>query len=286
MNRQRGTLNVILHGTFAFDVDEEGRISALIPHVPGHATRAGQWLAETDLAPGEYSLEGVNEGEPGQGKPPRNRNLILNTRARVISPSHEGPLFAVLKLKRPKRVTSPRFAELAAEKFNHPDVVRENNYEGKIATLQIFTYEFDDDALVRLDNHPWEPAFAGTSEDMTMNLHVFSAVESLAPNGHGAGHGLSPGDHPKQAFASCVRLFQNFNDLELRETAPANNLDAMPRGVSREEAEDLRPRLQRLAQLGRMKKAENRDLNQLWFNNEALDGDPDTCGDAWGCRNC
>ena len=53
--------------------------------------------------------------------------------------------------------------------------------------------------------------------------------------------------------------------------------------VAAEETEDLAPRARRLSLLGRMRK-ENRDLDLLWFENEALDGDPSSCGKCWYCN--
>jgi hypothetical protein len=62
------TLNVILRGTFAY-IDKKGVafIDALIP-VPkpddgvDHVFRAGNWLGETELRPGTYTLRGVKTG--------------------------------------------------------------------------------------------------------------------------------------------------------------------------------------------------------------------------------
>src|SRR5215469_3170203 len=47
---QKGTLNAILHGAFAFVRDDErNQLRALIPVMDEHVYRAGSWLAETEL---------------------------------------------------------------------------------------------------------------------------------------------------------------------------------------------------------------------------------------------
>jgi hypothetical protein len=52
--------------------------------------------------------------------------------------------------------------------------------------------------------------------------------------------------------------------------------DELPPGVIAEETEDLAARTLRIARLGRLRR-QNADLNQAWYGNEALDGDPDAC---------
>jgi len=47
---QKGTLNAILHGAFAFVRDDErNQLRALIPAIDYHVYLAGSWLAETEL---------------------------------------------------------------------------------------------------------------------------------------------------------------------------------------------------------------------------------------------
>src|SRR5262245_7931039 len=69
-----GTLNVILHGIFAFDQEDE-----IIAHIPNMGTKhqymAGTWLAETTLAEhAELKLEGVI---PGTHRFNTDQNIIV-----------------------------------------------------------------------------------------------------------------------------------------------------------------------------------------------------------------
>jgi hypothetical protein len=284
MNDRSGTLNVILHGTFAYYIHEgeNKRIDALIPHVPEHVVRAGNWLGETTLAPGRtYSLEGV---EPPDN--PRDmdvgHNLVLNNvQPATDTPSPDpngGPLYAILDLKRPHGIFSMRRAKLPPKDFGKTECNLPQNWAGEICTMQVFSYRFKDDAKLLLKNHPWEPAFAGVRDgqgkrhDVTINLHIFSSTEQDHPH-----------THVSQAFNKCIKLFRGVNlTLNLTRAAPANDVGVLPPGVLNEETEDLTHRMRRLAQLGRMKK-DDRDLNQLWFKSDDLsESDPATCGSPAG----
>lgn len=295
---ESGTLNVIFHGTFLFflnkktqfwnKVDEpffkEG-IQVLIPEVPGHVYRAGNWLGEMELASGRnsgpepplFTMEGVASGakflDPTQ-------NLVFDGKA--LAKKLNTKLRAALHVPKPQKVTSLCRLPMPAEDVMAADPNNElpKQYGGQIATLQIFTYRIEDDADLRLvqrvSGHPpfvWEPAFAGRGENRTVNLHIFAAHEGPAGSAH-----------VPDAFASFVNLFA---DVRLKLPRPRQGFNfkvsELPRGVDPEETEDLAPRTQRLAQLGRMK-LEERDLNLAWFDTEGFGtGDPpDACLNGGG----
>ncbi len=261
-----GTLNVLLHGTFAF-IQDEKQIQAHIPQLDHHVARAGNWLAETELRPGRYELKGTDER--GRAKLDPEKNLIVTSEfIPVTKERRKEILYATLTLPRPQTITSLRVAGLPKGSLKPGNEKPEH-----VATLQIFTYKFENDAELRLSladevgqnllAHYWEPVF--TTGDY-INLHVFSAEN----------HPHDP-DHAKQAFAVIMELLGS--DLKLERPHPAGGATEtdLPLGVIPEETEDLMPRTLRMARLGRLFK-QNGDLNLAWFGNEALDSDPNACG--------
>src|SRR6266566_929296 len=72
-----GKLNVIFHGLFSFDQEEE--IIAYIPDMGSeHQYKAGKWLEETNLEEhADFTLEGVVKGPPRENKLLRDHNIIL-----------------------------------------------------------------------------------------------------------------------------------------------------------------------------------------------------------------
>jgi len=262
-------LNVILHGTFAY-IDKEGEdfIDALIP-LPkpddgvDHVFRAGNWLGETELRPGTYTLRGV---KTGTGSLDGKRNLIFENGCprRRRDPKRE---YAKLILPRPEKISSLRLAKVDLK-------TRPPSLKGDFAAdLQVFTYEIDSDPLLSLqrisddgkDNlsgHFWEPVFTGDYA----SLQIFSAE-----------------DHPDDP-AHTSRVFQKVSallgvtNIALNEVHRARGIDEndLPPGVIAEETEDLAARTLRIARLGRLRR-QNSDLNQAWYGNEALDGSPEAC---------
>ncbi|MBI4907413.1 MAG: hypothetical protein HY820_27555 [Acidobacteria bacterium] len=281
-----GTLNIIFHGTFVFTRAEnvpentEKGIEVLIPKVKGHVYRIGNWLAETDLLGGRdwepglvYRLnrDAVTEGSAFL-KP--EHNLILEKKELKKAQDLNPRLIAKLVVPYPKTVSTPRRTDVGKQHLTGGD--KPSKFDGRIGTLQVFSYDFTDDAELRLDyvgdvGPVWEPAFAG--DPLVVNLHVIAAHEH-AP--------LSARTERCQdtVLQKCFELFQNL-DLKVGGVPDPNNsefaLEPLPEGVVREECEDLEPRTRRLAQAGRMKR-DNRDLNQMWFESEALDVDADLCG--------
>ena len=277
----RGTLNVLLHGTFLFDHSEEGEVTAYIPGFKDEVVRAGNWLAETTLRSGEHRLNVVGAQTAEQRKTPRpnpEHNLIFYRRLKAQEPSETGPLYATIALGKPLRITSLRRAAIPSEAFvvpgtNEPSADLPADYRGRMSTSHVLSYDFDDDAEVFLTNHSWEPMLQRIGETSVINLHVLSSHET--DRGH---------EHVSEAFAHLVALLEV--DIQMRTERPPvpDDLDAeLPDGIIAEEAEDLPRRNRRLARLARMRK-DDRDLNQLWFKAEGLNsGDPTNCPSCWNC---
>jgi hypothetical protein len=262
-------LNVILHGTFAYIDDEDvDFIDALIP-LPkpddgvDHVFRAGNWLGETELRPGTYKLEGV---KPGADQLDERSNLIFRNGC-VRRPLDPARVHARLIFPRPQKIWSLRLAKVDLK--TRPPYLKGD--QG--AALQVFTYEIDSDPLMRLQKisddekevltgHYWEPVFTGNYA----SLHFFSAED----------HPDDPA-HTSRVFQATSALL-GITDIELNEVHRARGIEDkdLPPGVIAEETEDLAARTLRIARLGRLRR-QNADLNQAWYGNEALDGDPDAC---------
>ena len=118
----------------------------------------------------------------------------------------------------------------------------------------------------------WEPEV----ENSIVNLHFFAAHPHHRMSG-GTVH-----EHVKEAFDECMKRSGSavrMNPVILN----GSKLDGpLPEGVAIQETEGLESRIRRMAQLGRMMKAD-RDLNLLWFDSEALDAQPDACTNSGNC---
>jgi hypothetical protein len=222
-----------------------------------------------------YELSGVNKEPPpdiaDNDRFKREHNLVF--KCRKLRDKLAAKVHAKLIVPWPKTIRSPRRASVPSASFtNGQDLPA--GYNGNIATLQIFTYEFSDDAELRIAGGPhpvfWEPAFVGE----TVNLHIFACPEN---DQHA--------EHISDAFATCLDLFESPPNLTLPQPATPDALfkGELPRGVDAEETEDLAPRVRRQIQMGRMRK-EKRNLNLSWFETEALGGNPGSCSDF--CNDC
>src|SRR6185503_11012727 len=88
------------------------------------------------------------------------------------------------------------------------------------ATVQVLTYDFENDARLRLGDHPWEPVLEWDPvlNESVVNLHVFSEPERNLTD-----------DHLRQAFRASVGLYVGV-DLTLNAPAqPANLRDPSER---------------------------------------------------------
>uniref|UniRef100_Q02DA0 Uncharacterized protein n=1 Tax=Solibacter usitatus (strain Ellin6076) TaxID=234267 RepID=Q02DA0_SOLUE len=264
-----GVLNVILHGAFAFlRKHDPERIEALIPSMPHHVFRAGNWLGETELR-GQgvvYELLGV---KPGDDTFDPALNLLVKTNALPDIP-HRTLIFPV-----PKRIASLRVADVPLDSFRNKQDLADKNAAlavQHVATLQVFSYDFEDENKLFLkashgDGHYWEPVFTGNF----INLHIFSAEDHFAR--------LS---NSEEDFNRCVALLGSQLLLDTR-LVPSGILgpDKLPPGVTIPETEGLAARTQRMARLGRLV-SEKGDTNLAWYGNDALDGDPTGCGGPCG----
>lgn len=335
----KGTLNVILHGVFVFQPDDsdlnDKKIIAWVPKLePQHVYRAGNWLGETELQPGRYELKGVKPSLKSRFDP--KPNLILKSLPK--EPDAE-KLHAKLIFDLPETITSLRVAnfpltsfdfegkegkelarlqhapadfraKLGKELANIPHsshnfafaLPAKNSNSQPMATLQVFTYSFEDDAALMLKANPagdpklkanvtgdlrkwqnrnknlkghyWEPVFTGNY----INLHIFSTEDhDEAPS---EGKGLS---HAYEDFNTCAELFGY--KLRLKLDAPPAVASGvkdteLPPGVDAKETEDLAPRTLRMARLGRLVK-EKGNADQAWYGDDGLNGHPGACGPTW-----
>jgi hypothetical protein len=266
------TLNVILHGAYAFDqTTQPGRILALIPEIGYHTHRAGSWLAETELRGRTdsqavvYELLGVKAGND-KFEPQQNQNLMVKPQ-RPGSP--QAFPYATLDFPLPRKITSLLVAELPRTSFTYRDELVVNDNSQHIATLQVFTYEIEDqnDLMLKAqdgDGHYWEPVLT----DGHVNLHIFSAED----------HYHKP-SNAEEDFNKCADLIGGLNLRLETDHLPSSRLfDTEPvPGVDFRETESLALRTQRMARLGRLVLQKGGDANLAWFGNDALDGDPEAC---------
>jgi hypothetical protein len=266
-----GTLNVLLHGTFAYNQEPNG-ITAFIPRIKHHVYRAGNWLGETDLRPGSYALRGVDVLEKGGDTFGLSSNLILTPRLdKKVVPAKGQVPYATLDLGTPRKITSLRMAPLKKKDFKPPKAQKELVSKSdtlQIATLQIFTYDITDEASLRLQfkrgtgGHYWEPVFSGDF----VNLHIFAEED----------HYDQPSFSLDDLMSALKILGSQIRNVTVEKTTGITPGE-LPDGVSPEETEDLAPRTARLARLGRLV-LQNGNPSQAWYTNDALDGDPPACG--------
>jgi hypothetical protein len=268
-----GKLNVIFHGAFTFDESKEpDRILALMPRMGHHVYRAGSWLAETEVRGRTtseevvYELLGVKPGTENF-KPEQNRNVMVKPQGQ--SDPEKAP-YATLKFPLPNKITSLRVAEIPRRDFTFPEELVVDSDPQHIATLQVFTYDIEDQNTLSLkaqdgDGHYWEPVFTGNY----INLHIFSAED----------HYHKP-SNAKEDFNECAKLVGGVKlRLQTRSLRASGIVDAgqLPAGVVEEETEDLALRTMRMDRLGRLIR-QNGDANLAWYGNDAMDGSPRACG--------
>jgi hypothetical protein len=281
-----GTLNVILHGSMVFrrSWDDKNRITsidALIPKFENHVVRAGNWLAETTLSPGkQYTLKGVDEADlsPDYDLPHPADNLEFPGVVRSDKELWDKDLlYATIHLGRPRDVTTLIMAGVKADQFEGTDARKVQPQPHmdriKIANVQVFTYHFDRDSAISLDDHLWEPVFTGSGNDEAVNLHIFAGHEATAK--------------PREfddAFRACAELFEidgRVLDLGLPGPVVFGEKGTRPDGVINEEMEDLSGRTRRLERLGRLQKNNSQLtlISQLWFGFDPVDPEnTELCG--------
>jgi hypothetical protein len=272
--QNRGTLNVIVHGSVAIYDSQKGDypILAMLPkHVHGkcngarcdrHVYRAGNWLGETELSEGSYDLMGVTGGTAAFDP---TKTLILKSAGPQEKQAH-----VVMRLPRPQAIESLRVVIVPFQAFNQEEAeaLKLDQQGVPLATLHVLTYTFKDDNDLRLastdkqdDGHYWEPAFNGDF----INLHIFCSEDRFST--------------PSQAsadFKACTALLGLKLELEHPQPVPLAESDVrLPDGVIAEETEDLPFRTLRMARLGRLF-SQKGDTNRAWSGNDALDC-PEAC---------
>jgi len=252
-----GTLNLILHGLYAAFERKNG-ILALVPNLDSHHVyRAGTWLAETTIEPGEhFVLEGVTAGS---ARFPRNKNLIIQRACAKPYPGGK-QLYASFFFPWPRKIHSVRSVQVDPKCFTGTSADRVAGK--KLATVQIFQYKYKDHLQLKLGSHPWKP----NPVDGTVNLHIWSEPETESTDSHSS-----------HAFRQAISLFRKV-DLALDCKLIAQNVDPaeLPSGVAPEEIEDLDKRTARLAKAGALLLSGG-DPRQAWQTMSTQAGDIRTC---------
>src|SRR5262245_29871520 len=199
-----GKLNVILHGLFAFDQNDK-EIVAYIPNLGSeHLYKAGNWLAETNLEErADLELKGVDSTKLGRKdidqfsaedrqslkvekgvikgfKLREDQNLILGNVTISSNAKECHCIHATIRLPYPPYpIRSLRRIRIPADALGGDDKTRVidgnkmanghkavNAAEVDSATVQVLTYDFDNDADLQLvesgdhdaapEGHPWE----------------------------------------------------------------------------------------------------------------------------------
>ncbi len=258
-----GTLNVFLHGLFTIVVSDQ-EITVYIPNMGSeHTYKAGNWLAEAALNPGDFKLEGVSAGDVKQRFCPK-QNVVLRN-ARATDPVRSDRVYATLHLPYPP-LSIKSLGRLVVPEGGIGGASKDLLYPGadkRSATVQILTYKFSSDANLRLGNHPWEPLL----DEGFVNLHIFSESEQSDKE-----------THIRQAFQLSASLLAGVDLTLLKPTEPAD-LQAeeaeIPEGVHQLEVQGLVMRNFWLGVLGRAIK-EHRDLNAFWDSPAAF-ADAEAC---------
>jgi hypothetical protein len=272
-----GKLNVFLHGTFAF-YETANSFTAFAPLLEHHVFRAGNWLGETELQGGEYTLTGVDDTlESDDFALSVSNNLLIRIPDRDRVAAAEPLPHIILRFPRPLSIASLRVASIRKSQFL-PEAAQAEFVSASdtlhVATLQILTFDILDEANLRLRRgdgpagHFWEPVFSGDF----VNLHIFAQEDH----------------HERPSFAASdllatLRILGSKIE-KIRGVLIAKGIasgDPIPDGVKPEETEDLAPRTRRMARLGRLV-LQKGDPNQAWYRNDALDDDPPACGGSGG----
>jgi hypothetical protein len=295
-----GKLNVILHGLFAFDQEDE--IVAYIPNLGSeHLYKAGSWLAETNLdeqadvrlagvrpttlkledrptleSPESLKIKTDDNGETILGyKLDARHNIVLGNVP--VSANATGCDCMSHSIQATLRFPYPPSPIQSLRRLKIPAVVLGGDDKNKVlngepaaetATVQVLTYDFDNDNDLKLGDHPWEPVIERDEKQNKnyVNLHVFSEPERLPTQ-----------DHLRHAFQAGVGLFVGV-DLTLNGPTRPPDPDPPVPGVDEFELQDLVQRQRWLALLGRAVK-EGRDAQAIW-------ADPTPFSSSDSCAGC
>jgi hypothetical protein len=276
---QAGFLHVVFHGLFCF-FERERDILVRVPRVMGmdspgsdHVYLAGNWLGEMTYGPGEYELKGVHLG---YGRFPRKRNLVIIGGMPAANP---GPaLYAQMNFPYPDQIASIQrvgvnpAAVFAGNSSSRVQQVKE------IATLQVFTYRFDDIMKLSLDGHPWnaKDTVRDTEVGGFCALHLFAEPDRKMSSG--------PNGHVSHAFPEAMKMFDSI-DLQMVRTDIVKKVKVaeVPFGTLVDEMEDYSVRLARFEDAVGVARKLGNNLNEIWKPNAArYGGDMERCGHSVG----
>jgi hypothetical protein len=172
-----GTLNVILHGTRVYMLDEG--VTIIIPDIANYTMVAGTFLHEQPLVKGaRYSLKGVNKPSGPAARISTGANMFLTG----VSLVPNAAVFCELDLLVPADFRSVRCMDVQEAWFKSPHPTLQVGYQ--LALVHVLSYDFDDAASVAVVDQagarfPWEPKFDQATK--TVNLHIYSDPQAGAP---------------------------------------------------------------------------------------------------------
>jgi hypothetical protein len=277
-------LYVFLHG-LTVSQERWDMLEVVLPQVPGHVLKAGNWLAETPLRnEGLFRLRGVDP--PGRQPPvvsfsdsDKDFTIKLDARTSLTSRCRG----VTVLLPRPKEILGLRCAtdlSFVARTLTTPQVVFK-----KLASVVVLVYDFQDENEVQLDGHYWQPAVTGPA----MSLHIISTSEE--PEGL---------EHEQETEYVMHELVRNYPGLEFNANRPVpamwmdpsdqNYGDLGPRkplgesivmqhgefAFAQAELEPPAARSARIALLGRLHQA-RQSIESLWQWPDALTDSASNC---------
>jgi hypothetical protein len=228
-------MNVLFHGLYVF-IERANKIEALIPDMGDeHVYRAGEWLGETQLRRGEYTLDNVRGTGGGFDG---TKNLIVDGFEK--SSSREG-VYASIIVPRPNSIVSLRTVTLdeAALTITDPAKVSSRN----VSTIQVLNYTIDDPENVTLGDHVFTRSVQQSGDSFVFNLHIIAGPDvgeqpEHTIDGFGRASALLPG---------VEKLLQLHHSPEI----PPVPLQAVPPGCVHAEFIDHSERVLRSAFFGR-----------------------------------
>jgi len=186
-----GTLYVFLHG-LSVVAERANDLLVVLPKVPGHVYKAGNWLAETQIAPaGVLRLRGVRPGNVAFSQ----TNFCIHLPGTSLTRRKRA---ASLLLPRPKEILGLLLAE------NTPYVARTKSGAltfDSLATVPVLVYDYGDENEVLLEGHYWETSPIGAST----SLHIISTSEEQEGQ-----------EHEEETEDVLHRVLRNYPGVEYR----------------------------------------------------------------------
>jgi hypothetical protein len=220
------TLNIILHGLFVIDIDDDG-IQLLTPDTPGHIYRYGNWDARKIWSLDTKKIWELKGASSSNSPVPSDPYMV------ALSKSDSQCAFTVRREKAKVHVKLPR---PSAMKFLRKcgdgravSCVDPNNGSGRrtvevysLSLCQVLVYNVDDSRQLRLEGSPWKPWIGHKSH--TANLHFWAEpAKRLTPS------------HAYMAYATLSSILDPLDfKLSLDESAPVDEMSTVP-GLPREQ---------------------------------------------------